>query len=71
MIVAPAMIQKQREILLFEIVSDDENMFPNHEITHDNECNEHICEENNPVTNLLTNFLMDYLHVELSPCFST
>ena len=39
MVVTPATIQQQRETPLVEVVSDDEDIFPNHEFSHDNECN--------------------------------
>ena len=55
-IVTPPTIQQQRENPLVDIVSNDENMFPNHEIAHDNECNEH------------SYLLTGYLHVELNLC---
>ena len=51
MVLTPTTIQQQRETPLVEVVNDDEDIFPNREIPHDGECNEHSYEENNPMTN--------------------
>ena len=40
-VVTPTMIQQQRENPLVDIISDDENMFPNTEIAPHNESNKH------------------------------
>ena len=39
-VVTPAIIQHQRETPLVEVINDDEDIFPNREIAHDNEFNE-------------------------------
>ena len=38
---------------LVEIISEDENTFPDHEITHNDENVENNCKENDPVIDLL------------------
>ena len=63
MIATPAMTQQKGENPLVEIVSDYDNMFPNHEIAHDNECNHQIYEGKNPVTNSPKEFTN-----RISPC---
>ena len=63
MIETPVMTQQKGENPLVEIVSDYDNMFPNHEIAHDNECNHHIYEGKNHVTNSPKEFTN-----RISPC---
>ena len=42
-------MQQQKETPLVEIVSEDEDLTPIHELTHDSDCHEHSMELNNPM----------------------